>query len=203
MRKLSVMAVNRKMASRQLSSRVFTVRVTTIPPALVGLIAVVSIGCAVGARHTPDAKMEKMFADHQAGFRQLLETVESDSRLEMITPNSLRYGAQSVTGSDMRDIELAGMKRSNWRAYTKMLRELGIAQVFRTEHGIQFKVESASISNGSSDKGYWYSEQTPGHQVSSLDQYRISPRDRDGSGNYLVSRPLKGNWHLFLFVNGG
>jgi hypothetical protein len=57
------------------------------------------------------------------------------------------------------------------------------------------------VWNGDSYKGYEYSPDPPPNPRTNLDGYRISVDDRDGAG-YFVSRPMGGNWYLFLFVSG-
>jgi hypothetical protein len=64
------------------------------------------------------------------------------------------------------------------------------------------RVDSGSIFNGDSYKGFEYKPTRPEHVLPSLDHYRISDQDRDHFGGWLVYKPLKDNWYLYLFVSG-
>jgi hypothetical protein len=159
--------------------------------------------CAVGGRHTPDSRMEENFILQEAGFEALLAEVNADDKLEMLRVDAVRYAGRDFSDrSDPSGLEHLGFAREHWGNYKQKLRKLGIAQITRREGGVEFRVDAGTFSNGDSYKGYEYSLTPPGRRETNLDQYRISEVDRDRFGNYFVCKPIKGNWYLYLFVNG-
>jgi len=160
--------------------------------------------CAVGGRHTPDSILERSFILHEAEFEALLAEVSADDKLGTLRVDEGWYAGRHFSGqSDFSDLGRLGLTRERWRSYTQQLRKLGIAQVSKGEGRVEFRVDQGSLSNGDSYKGYEYSLTPPaGHRKASLDAYRISENDREKFGGYYVYKPLKGNWYLYLFVNG-
>jgi hypothetical protein len=160
-------------------------------------------GCAVGSEHTSDAKLKRNLFDHEAEFDALLAEVQGDERLTMVSTGAVLYGGQMVSAADGLDqIELAGLTKERWAGYQHHLRDLGLSQVTKGDRGVEFRVDPGSLFNGDSYKGYEYSLEPPRHPKSSLDRYKISEADRDASGGYYVSKPLKGHWRLYLYVSG-
>ena len=159
--------------------------------------------CNVGGRHTPDWKLEANFSQHEAGFETLLSRVTVDDKLEMLRANEVRYAGHTFSAAaDPSSLALLGLTRERWLSYSQQLRELGIAQVTKSESGVEFRVDTGSWSNGDSYKGYEYSLAPPeGSRKASLDEYRLSENDRNRSGDYFICKPLKDNWYLYLSVN--
>jgi len=182
------------------------------PAMKIGHIAVVLLcahsvflqACAVGRNHTSDAALERVFNQHQADFEALLAEVQADPQLTSIQPRSLVYAGRllQVTENNLSEVENLGLPRERWRLYHKQLRDLGLeGGVTKEKRTVEFRVDPGSILNGNSYKGYEYRPIPPDHVLSSLDGYRISDRDRDRFGNWIVYKPLKRNWYLYLFVN--
>jgi len=159
--------------------------------------------CAVGGRHTPDSKLEDNFVLHGAGFEALLAQVNADDKLHMVRADEVLYGGGRFSSrGDLSVLEQLGLSRERWASYKDQLRRLGIVQITKGEGGVEFRVDTGSLMNGDSDKGYEYSPTPPaGHRKANLDTYRISEDDKDRFGNFYVYKPLKGNWYLYLFVN--
>ncbi len=173
--------------------------------AIISLIGVCSlvVACAVGRRHTPDAELERKFLDNEAAFESLLSEVQADERVTMISTTHVRYGDRILSAESSRnELERLGFTRDLWTRYQQQLKGLGLVAVLKHSSCIEFRVDQGSIRNGDSYKGYAYCTTTPGHLKSSLDDYRISEADRDKSEGYSVSKPLKGRWYLYLYVNG-
>jgi hypothetical protein len=162
-------------------------------------------GCAVGWNHTWDATLEQRFVQHRAEFEQLLAEAERDSQLHVLQPRFLSYAGkrfENVDESNFSEIEILGMPRVRWNSYQQQLKALKIAGgISKTEGRIEFTVDTGSLTNGDSYKGYEYRTSPPDHVLSSLDGYRISDQHKDKFGNWAVYKPLSGNWYLYLFVN--
>ncbi len=159
-------------------------------------------GCSVGRRHTPDASLEQNFSRHEAEFEALVASVKADAKLQMIASNEIRYGDRVVSGDSPSESERIGMDSQRWQSYRAALRRLDLVQITQGEGAVVFKVDQEALLNGNSEKGYWYGQQPPGRQVASLDNYRICEDDRDRFGDYIVSKPLRGHWYVYLLVNG-
>jgi hypothetical protein len=149
-------------------------------------------------------QLESTFFKHEAEFFALLADVQTDEKLMMIGPYELRYAGRDLSSDrDFPEIERLGLTRERWATYKRQLRELGLVLVIKGDDGsIEFRVDPGSYSNGDSYKGYEYNPSPAEHPKASLDNYRISENDRDSSGGYYVSKPLKGHWILYLYVNG-
>jgi len=171
--------------------------------ALVGTCLLLASACSVGPRHTPDSELEQRFFQHEAEFDALLADVQADGKLTMIGPQEIRYAGRTLSGrAGLSAIELAGLTAERWAGYQRQLRDLGLVLVTKADGGVEFRVDTGSFFNGDSYKGYEYNSNPAEHPKAGLDGYRISESDRDGSGGYYVSKPLKGNWRLYLYVNG-
>ncbi len=169
---------------------------------LIGMCLLV-VACAVGSRHTPDSQLERRFLSNEAAFESLLSEVQADERVNMISTTHVRYGDRILSAEGSRDeLERLGFTRDRWMRYQQQLKALGLVAVLKNSSCIEFRVDQGSIRNGDSYKGYEYCTTAPGHLKSSLDGYRISEADRGKSEGYSVSRPLKGHWYLYLYVNG-
>ena len=161
----------------------------------------------IGARHTSDAKLVRNFLDHRAEFDALLAELQVDTKLKVINTGAVNYGGHYITVDDTDDYDLAqveriGLTKERWAKYQRYLRDLGIVQIGQSDGRIEFRVDPGTPFNGDSYKGYEYSLDPPKHQKTTLDSYRISSDDKDTYGGYYVSKPLGGNWRLYLFVNG-
>jgi hypothetical protein len=162
--------------------------------------------CAAGRKHTSDLVLEQNFLRHKAQFERLCAEVQTDKKLEMIGHNKLRYAGQSVSignnHAELVDIGRLGFTKDRWIMYQHYLENLGVAQITTGENGyIEFRADGASLGNGDSCKGYGYSIAQPDNIKASLDSYRISENDKDRFGNYVVFRPIGGNWYLYLSVS--
>ena len=93
------------------------------------------------------------------------------------------------------------MPGGRWIHYKKELRKLNLRGVLKGNGEVEFRADPGSLFNGDSYKGYVYNSGPPVHVLASLDGYNISDRDKDEFGNWIVYKPLKGNWYLYLFVN--
>jgi hypothetical protein len=98
-------------------------------------------------------------------------------------------------------VERAGLTNKRLMGYRRRLRDLGLVQVGKSDRAIEFRVDPGSYFNGDSYKGYEYSLDPLRHPKESLDNYKISEADRDRSGGYYVSKPLRGHWRLYLYVS--
>jgi hypothetical protein len=161
--------------------------------------------CVVAGRHTADSKLEERFFSDEVQFETLLSEVSADDRLESIKADEVRYSGRSLSPqNESEELERLGFSRARWVRCSKILRRLGIALVTKADGIIEFRVDGGSLWNGDSYKGYWYSRVPPfGNRKSSLDGYRLSEADRIKFGGYQVYKPLKGNWYLYLFIDGG
>ena len=161
--------------------------------------------CAVGWNHTPDAVLERRFLERQANLEALLAEVQADAGLQTIQPRTVIYANRlfNVTGGDFSALERLGMSRAKWNHYQEQLRKLGLAGgITKTEGRVEFRVDPGSILNGESYKGYEFRQTPPETILASLDKYRISDSDRTKFGGWLAYKHLKGNWYMYLFVNG-
>ena len=159
--------------------------------------------CAVGWSHTSDAALEKVFQAHQAEFETLLADVQADSQLASLQRNSLFYAGRllNVHDSDAAEIEQIGLSKERWASYQRQLSALGLYGVLKGNGVIEFRVDPGSLYNGDSYKGYEY-RSIPPHQVrASLDGYRISDKDKNETGDWIVYKALKGRWYLYLLIN--
>ena len=162
-------------------------------------------GCAVGRNHASDAALEYFFDQHQAEFEALLTEVQTDSKLNTIQCRTLIYAGKSVEvrDGDLSEVERLGLARERWQHYQKTLRDLGLYGVMKGNNGdVEFRVDSGSLFNGDSYKGYLYTSNAACHIRSSLDSYRPSDQDKEEFGNWYVCKPLKRGWYVYLFVNG-
>jgi hypothetical protein len=170
-------------------------------PPFIGL-CLLSTGCVVGRNHTSDADLQRNFLRHEAEFETLLRDVTADEKLQMLRPYALRYAGATVWNpGSISEVERVGLSRERWEKYQRQLRELGLAQVTKGGGGVEFRVDQASIWNGDSVKGYWYALVEPGPPKASLDSYRLSASYKNRFGGSLVSKPIRPNWYLYLFVN--
>jgi hypothetical protein len=180
-------------------------RLRLTAPGAFGLSAMCLLfnACSVGQRHTSDATLERNLLDHQAEFEALLLEVQADDKLSMISAREARYADRVMSAKDgLLEMERAGLTRERWARYQQQLNDLGVARVTKDKRDVEFRVDEGSFLNGDSYKGYWYSPNPPEHTKASLDGYRISESDRAPYGGYYVSKPLKGQWRLYLFVSG-
>jgi hypothetical protein len=160
-------------------------------------------GCAVGWNHTSDAALERNFVEHQAEIEALLAEVQADPPLETIQHRTLIYAGRllNVDDADFSSVEKLGLSHERWQRYQRELRNLGVVSVIKGKGDVEFRVDSGSVLNGDSYKGYEYTPSAPYHIRASLDAYRRSDEDKDKFGNWGVCKPLKKNWYLYLFVN--
>jgi hypothetical protein len=159
--------------------------------------------CSVGQHHTSDSKLERNFLDHQVEFESLLSELEADEKMTMINTQEAKYGGRVVSGrASSQQMETAGLTKERWAMYQRQLRALGVRQVNKGPQSVEFRVDEGSLLNGDSYKGYEYSPSKPAHPKSRLDGYRMSESDHDDFGGYHVSRPLKGHWYIYLYING-
>jgi hypothetical protein len=159
--------------------------------------------CSVGRRHVSDATLEKNFLRHEAEFQALIADVRMDKKLTMIDRHSVHYGNQpAASDKDFSDIERLGLTRERWMRLQNYLTVLGLVRIFQADDSIDLEVEQESTFNLGSRKGYEYnSSLPPGHRRANLDDYRTSQEDRISPfRGYMVWKPLKGNWYLYLFV---
>jgi hypothetical protein len=159
--------------------------------------------CAVGRNHASDATLERFFNEHQTEFEALLAEVQADSELKTLQPRVVIYAGRAVEvqDGDLSEIERLGLARERWQHYQKKLRDLGLSGVMKGDGDIEFIVDSGSLLNGDSYKGYRYTSNATCHIRASLDSYRRSDHDKDKVGNWDVCKPLKRSWYLYLFVN--
>lgn len=174
-------------------------RWTSIPTA-VGLI--ILSACVVGRQHTPDSQLEQRFREHEAAFEELLALVQADKTVEMIGLDQIRHEGETVSTAEV--LAAAGkdqVRIATWERCVRLLRMLGVVQVFRGASAVSFKVDDGSILNGDSYKGYEYTSVPPGNVKASLDGYRMDPQDRTQLGTRTAYKALKGKWHLYLAIN--
>ncbi len=158
--------------------------------------------CVACNWHTSDAKLERNFMKHEVEFNALLAQVNADVRLGMLRSDSLSYANHLFEKPiEMSKVEGAGLSKERLDWYQQQMQNLGISQINRGDSEIGLRVDQGSISNGDSYKGYRYSTTPPkGRTLTSLDGYKLSPQDMV-PGGYIVYKPIKGNWYLYLFVN--
>ena len=121
----------------------------------------------------------------------------------MISATDVRYAGNVLSAqADRKQLERLGFTRERWARYQQELNALGVVQVLKGPTSIEFRVDQGTFRNGDSYKGYEYDLVPPQHTRRELDGYRLSDNDRDGSGGYHVSKPLKGRWYLYLYING-
>jgi hypothetical protein len=142
------------------------------------------------------------FFRHEPEFEALLAEVQADADLTMIRSHEVTYSGRTLPSDNFAEIERLGLTKERWAMYQGQLRELGLVQINKANGSVEFRVDQGSYSNGDSYKGFEYESGPPEHSKVSLDGYRISEEDRDKFGNYYATRPLKGPWRLYLFVNG-
>lgn len=167
-------------------------------------------GCAAGWNHTSDAALGHFFNQHRAEFEKVLAEVQADPQLKTLQPRTLiyagkhfdRFGGKEFSESDFSEMERLGLPRARWAGYQKYLQDLNLSGgILQTEGRFEFRVDTGSLINGDSYKGYEYRTRPPEHILSSLDGYRLSDQHKDKFGGWLVYKPLSGNWYLYLFVN--
>ena len=161
--------------------------------------------CAVGRFHTKDRILEENFFSHERDFRSLLEEVNNEEGLEMVSFDSVRYRGKSVSikGDDLSPLKESGFTAERWRFYQEKMQLLGLrGGIYKGADGVAFRVDPGTLSNGDSYKGYQYALSEPARVIGELDSYSIAPVDRLSSGGWLVTKHLSGNWYLYLFVAG-
>jgi hypothetical protein len=137
----------------------------------------------------------RRFRQQQVEFEALLADLRAQPKVEMITQSELRYVGLDTSGA------AEPSEPERWDRIRRRLRALGIAQADQGMGRIDLRVDRPSVWNRDSYKGYEYSPDAPPNPRTSLDTYRISVEDKDGPG-YFVSKPIGGNWYIFLFVSG-
>jgi hypothetical protein len=157
--------------------------------------------CGVGKHHIADATLENNFLHHEVEFRQFVTLVSEDPSLQMLSATEFRYRGRTIPVTAEAELLRTGIDRQRWRTYQMGLRRLGLMQVTKRDRAVVFKVDQESISNGSSEKGYWYDDRPPGRELAGLDTYRILDSDHSRFGGYLVSKHLKGNWYIYLSID--
>jgi hypothetical protein len=168
------------------------------------VLFILLVGCSVGGRHTSDYRLERTFFEHEAEFGALLTDVRSDSRIMTLQPHLLIYGGQRVNvfGGLLSDVEHAGLAVSRWRGYLAEFRHLGLeGGVLKGRGRVEFRVDSGSLRNGDSYKGYEFDDMPPPHTRTTLDNCSLADMDRDEFGNWIARKHVKGKWYLYLFVN--
>jgi YD repeat-containing protein len=162
--------------------------------------------CSVGRMHTGDSTLERNFARNEAHFDRLIADLNSDTKIGMVDNAELRYDGVSfdATPAGLAELRQGGFSADRWDYYRRQLKNLGLTRAIRGERGdVELPVDEASLSNGSSYKGYWYSTSPPGgHQKTKLDDYRLSKHDLSPSGGYFLYKPIRPNWYLYLFIDG-
>ena len=163
---------------------------------------------ACAPTHTSDSKLEERFRQHESEFENLLAEVQADPNFRSFLSNSLRYSTRLIVADPehhLAAVESLGLPRERWFHYQEQLNVLGLSGgVLRDEKGssVEFRVDPGRVYNGDSYKGYWYGLTPPGKVKNSPDAYRIAGADKNAYGGWLVCKPLKGNWYLYLFVSG-
>lgn len=157
------------------------------------LLTTLSLGaCAVGRRHTSDAALERLFETHESEFEALRTEFDAYPRLTGLSAGD----RDELHQRNLYMMELAGFSKEHATYFEDQLRRLGLTGVSRGSYGIEFRVDQASISNGSSIKGFWwYRDGEPRDVRTNLDDYHFSDRDQ------IVYKPLKGHWYLYIYVN--
>ena len=161
-------------------------------------------GCAVGRHHTSDASLERVFNQHRAEFEALLADLQADPQLTTLMPHVVIYDGRRVEiqEDNSEEIERRGLPKARWTQYMKQMQQLGLVGITRSAEEVEFRVDPGTLFNGDSYKGYSYRQTVPDRLLlPSLDGYRISDRDLNGFGGWLVFKRLTGNWYLYLFVN--
>ena len=155
--------------------------------------------------HTSDSTLERNFARNEPRFNRLIADLNSDTKIEMVDRAELRYGGVSFesTPAGLAGLRQRGFPADRWDHYRQELRTLGIARALGGGGTVELRVDEASLWNGSSYKGYWYSTNPPGgHRRTKLDDYRLSKQDLTPSEGYFLYKPIKANWYLYLFIDG-
>jgi hypothetical protein len=148
--------------------------------------------------------MEQHFLSHKHEFEILLADIQSDINLKMIGIGKLRYADCFMQNIEsITEVESLGIAKDRWLGCQKRLKELGIMMVLNESGSVEFKIDSESLLNGDSSKGYLFSSVPPRNQRESLDDYRISVHDKTDTGGYVVHKPIAkhANWYLYLYVN--
>jgi hypothetical protein len=160
-------------------------------------------GCSAGRSHTSDASLERAFNQHRVEFEALLADLQVDPQLTSLLAHVVIYAGRRVEihQDDYEEIERLGLPKVRLIQYEKQLRQLGLVAITRGKEEIEFRVDPGTLFNGDSYKGFSYRLTAPDHLLSSLDGYRISDRDSNPFGGWLVFKPLTGSWYLYLFVN--
>lgn len=169
------------------------------------LLLALPTACTVGRVHTRDSVLEQNFVRNEPRFERLVADLRSDAKLELMDETELRYGGVSFNaGSGVADLDERGFSTDRWNHYRTLLRTTGVKRAIRGDRGeIELEFDQASIWNGSSYKGYWYSASPPpGHSRTELDDYRLSKQDLSPNGGYFLYKAIKPNWYLYLFVDG-
>jgi len=159
------------------------------------LICVVLFSTACG-RHTSDADLKLIFNRHEEQFQRLLAMVQTDGAGKTIGPRYIRQSRLHYGETEHQDLS-----EERWKQYQDLLSELGVEGVATDGSSASFRVDSPSIQNGDSDKGFFYSETPPEPSFADLDGYKISPSTRTKHGDYLAYRQIRPNWYLYIHYN--
>jgi hypothetical protein len=140
------------------------------------------------------------FSGREREFNQLVAMAQSDSRFITIAPD--QFVTQSVIGTGWKEAEDQGLAKSRWDAYQELFRRLELrGGLSRGGSIIYFRADMPSLWNGDSQKGFVYSVDPLSPTTQDLEGYVPAPNQRDRYGGFVVYKPLKSHWYLFLDVN--
>lgn len=160
-------------------------------------------GCSVGGHHLPDRAAERLFELHKQELDAIVLDILSDSRFEFAGRTSLNYsGCPFEENIGINGPECKDFTGERWRLFQERIVAAQIVGVARQERQVQFHLDAATLFNGDSIKGLMFSSQTPhGVKERLLDGYRLDAADRDQFGNYFVTKRLRTDWYIYLFVS--
>lgn len=144
----------------------------------VAMLLLIQIDC----RHPSDASLAKRFYKHEAEFQELAAMARTDSRVGRIAPTFTRPENPTAFSED------------RWNDYRSRFRRLGLDLGIMTgDDSIWFLASGIGLLNRGSKKGYIYSLKPLAPCVPDLEKRRPDlPR------YYIVYKPLKQHWYLFL-----
>jgi hypothetical protein len=177
---------------------------------LVAALAVILVSssscCCFGIRRTGDSTLERNFARNEPRFDRLVADFNSDAGLGMVDDGGVRCGGTlfDSTPADLSALAQRGFTADRLAYYRRQLKMLGVERILRGDGDtVELPVDESSFLSNGIYKGYWHSTSPPvGHEKANLDRYQPSKEDLGRFGGYLLYKPIKPNWYLYLYIDG-
>lgn len=166
----------------------------------VSFLALMALGCS---NNPPsDSAMEEKFHSQEADFKRLVTMIREDARIESVEEK----GAYRLTGSGKEPSQKTPgpeITQERLDEYSRLLRQTGVKNIFRTDNKVVFIVWSdgdsfyeRNIDPGTfQSKDYVYTEELPAPLINALDDPGKLPKGKNGNAGY---KKITDNWFLYF-----